>query len=182
MSGKNDIDLMQHADGELAASEGNDVAIKALLDKDADAKAKVGSINQIGELVKGHLELSADAIPDRRFDAMWREIDKAIEIEQPVGLWSRMKAWFEGHRGHVITGMVSAGAVAAVALMLRGNADEKDAQPGNAIDVQPAALRAPTVIEDLDTPGGNGTVLNVEDDDGHMTVIVVTPADTVEGI
>ena len=53
---------------------------------------------------------------------------------------------------------------------------------GNTIDVQPAALRQPPVIEDLETPGGNSTVLNIEDDDGHTTVIVVTPADTVEGI
>lgn len=174
---KHDIELMQHADGEL-----DDAEIRALADKDGDAKAKVAAIGQLGELVKGHLELSSDAIPDRRFDAMWRQIDKAIEIERPVGAWSRVKSWFENHRGHVITGMVSAGAVAALALVLRGNADEVSSPTGGAIDVQPAALRAPTVIEDLETPGGNSTVLNIEDDDGHMTVIVVTPEDTVEGI
>lgn len=173
MSKQQDIELMQHADGELDGARPDA----------ADAKAKVTAIGHLGELVKGHLELTADAIPDRRFDAMWREIDKAIEIDQPVGVLSRIKAWFERHRGHVITGMVSAGAVAALALVLRGNTDDnKDAPTNNAIDVQPAALRAPPVIEDLDTPGGNSTVLNIEDDDGHMTVIVVTPEDTVEGI
>jgi len=172
---KHDIELTQHADGELADA---DIA------KDGDSKAKIAAITQLGELVKGHLELSADAVPDRRFDAMWREINKAIEIERPIGAWSRIKSWFENHRGHVITGMVSAGAVAALALVLRGNASDETTLPvgGGAIDVQPAALRAPTVIEDLETPGGNSTVLNVGDDDGHMTVIVVTPADTVEGI
>jgi hypothetical protein len=174
---KHDIELMQHVDGEL-----DDKEIRALVDKDEDARTKLAAVTQLGELVKGHLELSADAIPDRRFDAMWRQIDKAIEIERPIGMWSRVKSWFENHRGHVITGMVSAGAVAALALVLRGNAADDVPLSQGAIDVQPAALRAPPVIEDLETPGGNSTVLNVEDEDGHMTVIVVTPEDTVEGI
>ena len=36
--------------------------------------------------------------------------------------------------------------------------------------------------ESLDTPGGTGTVFNLNDDDGSTTVIWVTPEDTVEGI
>jgi len=181
MSAKHDIELMQHADRELDKRASAELAPQ--LEGDADAQAKVAAIEQMGELVRGHLEIAADAIPDRRFDTMWREVHKSVSIEQPVGVWARMSSWFERFRGHVITGMVSAGAVAALALVLRGNTDDKKpAAEAGAIDVQPAALRAPPVIEDLETPGGNSTVLNVEDDDGHMTVIVVTPADTVEGI
>lgn len=170
MSAKDDIELMQHADGELE-----------LGDLDGDRKTKVESLRGMTELVKGHLELSADAIPDRRFDAMWREVARSIDVEKPVGVLSRIRSWFERHRGHVFTGMASAGAVAAIAIMLRSDGPEALA-PNSAIDVQPAALRPAPVIEDLETPGGNSTVLNIEDDDGHTTVIVVTPADTVEGI
>lgn len=170
MSAKDDIDLMQHADGELEIELTTD-----------DARAKVESLRGMTELVRGHLEMSAETIPDRRFDTMWREISRSIDVEQPVGVFSRIRSWFERHRGHVFTGMASAGAVAAIAIMLRSD-DQEVAGSGNAIDVQPAALRPPPVIEDLETPGGNSTVLNIEDDDGHTTVIVVTPADTVEGI
>jgi hypothetical protein len=171
-----DIDLMQHADGELDSAD-----IKSLIEKDDDTRAKVQSLGEMHEIVRGHLEMSADALPDRRFETMWREVARAIDVEAPVGVFARVRSWFDRHRGHVITGMVSAGAVAALALILRGDGDSTANGP-NSIDVQPAALRAPTVIEDLETPGGNSTVLNIEDDDGHTTVIVVTPADTVEGI
>ncbi len=169
MSAKDDIELMQHADGELE------------LDLVAgDQQTKIEALRGMTELVKGHLEMSADAIPDRRFDAMWREVARSIDVEKPVGVLSRVRSWFERHRGHVFTGMASAGAVAAIAIVLRS--DGPDVVAPTAIDVQPAALRPAPVIEDLETPGGNSTVLTIEDDDGHTTVIVVTPADTVEGI
>jgi anti-sigma factor RsiW len=177
MAGKHDVDLMQHADGEL-----DDADVRAQLESDADARAKVESLGQMTELVRGHLELTADEIPDRRFEAMWREVRKSIDVEAPVSLWGRLSSWFERHRGHVFTGVVSAGAVAALALVLRPGGEEIVKTTPGTIDVQPAALRSSPVIEDLDTPGGNGTVLNFEDEDGHTTVILVTPADTVEGI
>ncbi len=167
---KHDIELMQHADGELELEQ-----------VEGDAKLKVESLRAMTELVRGHLELSADAIPDRRFDAMWREVSRSLDVEEPVGMLARIRSWFERHRGHVFTGMASAGAVAAIAIVLRSDGPDVVA-PTSAIDVQPAALRPAPVIEDLETPGGNSTVLNIEDDDGHTTVIVVTPADTVEGI
>ena len=175
-----DIELMQHADGEL--DERAAVEVRAQIDRDAESRTKVESLGQMTELVRGHLELSADEIPDRRFEAMWREVRKSIDVEAPVGMWAGVTAWFERHRGHVFTGVVSAGAVAALALILRPGDQEIVKTNPSAIDVQPAALRASPVIEDLETPGATGTVLNIEDEDGHTTVIVVTPADTVEGI
>ncbi len=193
---KTDIDLMQLVDGELDDRAAADV--RAVLERDPEARTKLESLEQMTELVRGHLELSSDAVPDRRFEAMWREVDKSILSTQlateressaqlavagPVGMWGKVSSWLERHRGHVFTGVASAGVVAAVALMLRPDGgDELVRTNPNAIDVQPAALRSPPVIEDLETPGGNGTVLNIEDDEGHMTVIVVTPDDTVEGI
>lgn len=185
MADRDDIELMQHADGEL--DERAAVDVRARIERDADARTKVESLAQVTELVRSHLELSTDEVPDRRFEAMWREVDKAVFSEaadeaRPVGLWGRASSWFERHRGHVFTGIASAGAVAAVALILRPSSEPiVKTEPGT-IDVQPAALRSAPVIEDLETPGGNGTILNIEDEDGHTTVILVTPEDTVEGI
>ena len=94
---------------------------------------------------------------------------------QPVGI--------ERHRGHVITGVVSAGAVAALAIVLRGGSgDGGFATHGHGpSDITPVSYR-PTEIESLDTPGGDSTVFNLQDEDGPATVIWVTPDDTVEGI
>jgi hypothetical protein len=181
MAAGNDIELMQHADGEL--DESADAPVKARLEKDKDARAKVESLAQISELVRGHLELSADAVSDRKLSAMWRQIDKGIEAENPTGVWATITAWFDRYRGHVVTGAVSAGAVAALALVLRsGDGDKVVGKPSGPIEVLPVGMRSAPVIESLDTPDGTGTVLNFADEDGHTTVIWVTPADTVEGI
>jgi anti-sigma factor RsiW len=181
MPARDDIELMQHADGELDDRAAADV--DARLERDADARAKADSLGQISELVRSHLELSADEVPQRSFDAIWRKVDR--EISSPVedtGLWARITGWLDRHRGHVITGAVSAGAVAALALLLRTTDETRVEVRSNAIDVQPAALRVAPEIESIDTPDGEGTVLNLEDEDGHTTVIWVSPADTVEGI
>jgi hypothetical protein len=174
-----DIDLMEHADGETDHGD---------LLRDPAARAKVEGVGELGELVRGHLELSADAVPAARFEQIWDVIDKSIAqppaAEKPRGLWHAIGGWFERYRGHVITGVVSAGAVAALALVLRGpSGDGTIATHGNGTTnpVTPVAYR-PTEIESLDTPGGDSTVFNLDDEDGPATVIWVTPEDTVEGI
>ena len=173
-----DIDLMEHADGE--ADHGD-------LLRDPVARAKVEGIGELSELVRGHLELSADAVPAARFEQIWDAVDKAVAQPEPEkrGLWHFVGAWFERYRGHVITGVVSAGAVAALALVLRGpSGDGTIATHGTGStngNVTPVAYR-PTEIESLDTPGGDSTVFNLDDEDGPATVIWVTPEDTVEGI
>jgi hypothetical protein len=176
-----DVELMEHAD-----SEGSDVDLAARLERDPDARAKIDAIKQVGELVRSHLELSADAVPDARFAAMWRQVDAQL-VAPTTGLWARVTAWFDRYRGHVITGAVSAGAVAALALFLRpsgpdGGAGGAPGRGGPVIDVRPVALRSAPEIDSLDTPGGSSTVINLDDEDGHTTVIWVSPADTVEGI
>jgi anti-sigma factor RsiW len=178
MSARSDLELMQHADGELDDSE-----VAARVARDPEARAKVESIKQVGELVRGHLELSADAVHEARFGAMWRRIDDQV-VAPATGLWARISGWFDRYRGHVITGAVSAGAVAALALVLRPSmpdAGVADTRAG-AIDVRPVALRSTPEIDSLDTPGGSSTVISLDDEDGHTTVIWVTPEDTVEGI
>jgi hypothetical protein len=167
---------MQRVDGEL-----DDVSL------DSESRKKADAIGELGELVRGHVELAADEIPESRFDAMWKQIDQAIEppIAKPVGFWRRVARWFDQYRGHLITGAVSAGAVAALALVLRGNAGhdqlavkstDHDSSP-----IVPVVYR-PTEIQSLDTPGGESQVWDLDDEDGSSTVIWVTPSDTVEGI
>jgi hypothetical protein len=173
-----DLELMEHADGER-----DDAELAARIDRDPQARAKLESIKEIGELVRGHLELSADAIQDARFAAMWRRVDEQLAAPA-AGLWSRVTAWFDRYRSHIITGAVSAGAVAALALVLRPSASDGGlaGRNGGAIDVRPVAMRATPEVDTLDTPGGTSTVINLDDEDGHTTVIWVTPEDTVEGI
>ena len=193
MSRDHDIDLMQHADGEL-----DDRTVEDRLGGDADARAKVQALGEIGELVRGHLELAGDAIPARRFDAMWTEIDKQLDlakapepapatrpstsVETRPGAWGKVTRWLDKKLGYVITGVVSAGAVAAIALVARPSGTNTtttifDPSPGPAI---PVAHHPAAQIEDLETPGGTGTVLRIQgsDDDGDATVIWVTPDDT----
>jgi hypothetical protein len=175
-----DIDVMEHADGE-----------QALAELTPDARAKVDAINELGELVRGRLERAADDVPDKRFAAMWREVDKGIErdlAEAPAkvrarggGLWRRLGRFFDRYRGHIVTGAVAAGAVAALALLLRPSGEGVNNGERDPINVHRVVHR-PAEIEDLDTPGGTGTVINLDDEDGSTTVIWVTPEDTVEGI
>lgn len=192
-SAQSDLELMEHADGEL--DDASVAGVAARIERDPDARAKVASIHEVGELVRGHLELSADGVHDAKFAAMWRRIEDRVEnrgedrigdrVEAPAtGLWSRLARWFDRYRGHVITGAVSAGAVAALALVLRPSTPDLGVpgSHGAVIDVRPVALRATPEIDSLDTPGGSSTVINLDDEDGHTTVIWVTPADTVEGI
>jgi hypothetical protein len=168
---------MQHADGELQGE------LRSSLASDPEAQRKLEALGELRELVRGHLELSTDEVDDRRFQDLWRGIDRAIDADAPRGLWGRISSWLDRHRGHLLTGAVSAGAVAALALILRPDAGAGEASMEHGvIDVRPVSMRSPPAIESLDTPDGTGTVLNFEDEDGHTAVIWVTPADTVEGI
>lgn len=166
-----DLEVMEHADGEL-----DDPELIARLESDPDARVRLEAIQEIGELVRGHLELSADAAHDARFAAMWRRIDE--RIAPATGLWARISGWFDRHIGHIITGVVSAGAVAALALVLRPGNSDVGASGAHAIEVRPVAQRAAPEIDSLDTPGGSSTVISLNDDDGNAAVIWVTPDDT----
>lgn len=187
-----DADLMMLGDGELDGKEMRD--LEDQVGRDPVLRGKLDSIGELGELVRGHLELSADAVPQKKFDALWKEIDKGIDREAtasdkapaskdkaPAGFLRRLGRWFDAYRGHIITGAVSAGAVGALALILRTPSEKVIVHDGHPVDNMPVVHR-PAEIEDLDTPGGTGTVFNMEDDDGDTTVIWVTPDDTVEGI
>ncbi len=171
-----DSELMQAAD-----REHRDLTVPA-----GDAQAKVDAIAELGELVRGHVELSADAVPDAKFAAMWKRIDEqtAAPVVESRGLLARVTAWFDRYRSHIITGAVSAGAVAAIAIMVRPSSpgDSSGGALGNSINAQPVQFR-PAEVESLDTPGGTGTVFHLTDADGRSTTVIwVAPEDSVEGL
>jgi anti-sigma factor RsiW len=200
MSKRHDADLMAFADGELDENQTRE--LEDALARDTDARGKVDAIGELGDLLRGHLELGADAVPAKKFDALWREIDKGIDraaspaaepAKVPVeeaGVLRKIGRWFDRYRGHILTGAVSAGAVAALALLLRNPSvtDQPTGQPvangSGSGTVGPTMVNSyePSEIESMDTPDGTGTVFNLEDEDGNTTVIWVTPDDTVEGI
>ncbi len=194
---------MAFADGELDEHASRE--LEDALARDPGSRAKVDAIGELGDLLRGHIELSADDVPQKRFDSLWREIDKGIDragasITDPakaspveeIGVMRRIGRWFDRYRGHILTGAVSAGAVAALALLLRNPTPDAPSN-GNTLAVgsgSGSATIEPTLvnnhdtaeIESMDTPDGTGTVFNLEDEDGSTTVIWVTPDDTVEGI
>jgi hypothetical protein len=195
---------MQLADGELDPT----AAAAARASMGTTERAKVAALRDLGEAVRGHLELKADEASPR-LARMWDEIDKRIAIAErekatatapaPVvtpatpGFWSRLGRWLDDHRSHVFTGVLSAGAVAALALFLQPapGVTRTVYVPGPTPEVggpvvapaAPTLVRStPPVVESLDVAGGTGTVFTIEDEDGGTAVIWVTPEDTVEGL
>jgi hypothetical protein len=183
-----DIDLMLYADGEAEPTQ-----------SDPGDNDKIEAIHHLGELVRGTSELAADGVPEAKFTGMWREIDKLLDNEAaarskelPISEPERaptqtekrgwLSRWFDRYRGYIITGAVSAGVVATIALVVRQGGTDGTMNETGPIDVRPVSLRSPVEVESLDTPNGQGTVLNLEDEDGHTTVIWVSPEDSVDGI
>jgi hypothetical protein len=169
---KRDVDYMEHADGE------------AETELDATGRAKVAAVRELGELVRGRLEQAADDLPEARLAQMWGQIDKSIAPVAPPASKptagraapNALRSMIERYRGYVLTAAISAGAVAAVAVMLRGTPAQNQTAAGALVPV----VHRPSEIEELDTPGGNGTVFNLADEDGNTTVIWVTPDDSVD--
>jgi hypothetical protein len=204
-----DSDLMMLADGELDAAEAGALERTA----GATGAAKVAGIREVGELVRGHLEMAADDADDRLsglWDLVERRLDagETVEAQAPAtgqpakaetasgGLWSRFTRWLDGHRGHMLTGALSAGAVAAVAFMLRAEPGVmviNTREPGPPVAIGPGPdgggdpmilVATPPEVESLEVSGGTGTVFTIEDDEGgtDTAVIWITPDDVLEGI
>jgi anti-sigma factor RsiW len=196
-----DPEIMQLVDGELTRDEA--AAAEAAIARDPALRDKADGVRELDELVRGHLELAADAA-EPRFARVWEQIEKRLDHERapvsapvrasipgapttteeaPAGWLGRIGRFFDRRRAHIVTAVVSAGAVAAVALVLRGRGDDEAAGGGNGtIPVTPVVEHRPPEVESLDTPDGSGTVFTLEDDDGDATVIWVDSDDEVEGL
>jgi anti-sigma factor RsiW len=186
-----DIDLMMHVDGELESAE--ESAVAARMDEPA-TRGKAAAVRELGELVRGHVELATDEA-EPKLSAMWTQLAKRFDNESsaamsstamPVseqGVWSAIGRWFERYRSYVLTSALSAGAVAALALLLRpATPDDLSAGNGKAGTgpLTPTFVSSPPEIESLDVPNGTGTVLTMEDDDGGTAIVWVTPDDVEE--
>ena len=128
----------------------------------------------------------ADLEPSGSLSQSWQAASKP-------GVWG----WLAQHRAHFVTGMVSAGVVAAVALWLRPGAAPVNSTPtiavatatlavppvGNGSDsvMMPVVFKTPTEVEALDVTDGSGTVMTIADEDGETAVIWISPKD-VEGL
>lgn len=203
-----DLELMLHADGELEAGESQRMDARlggqggGQLDGATDmvggawapaARAKVAAVRELGDLVRGHVELCTDEA-EPRLAGLWSELSKRLDLDAeaarvapakarpaPGGFGRWLGQWFERYRGHILTGALSAGAVAAVALLLRpGHPEQEIARSGGGAGTKPLAptfVAAPPEIEALDVPNGTGTVLTMEDEDGAAAIVWVTPED-----
>ena len=93
---------------------------------------------------------------------------RAGRTEAGEGLWASIRGWFEGHRGHFVTGAISAGAVAALMLALGPRDTVVVERPvvsggGGVTRAIPAALESqPPEVEDLEVHSGSGTILTIE--------------------
>lgn len=194
-----DLELMLYADGELEPDEAR--AVAAWIAGHPDARAKVDALRQLGEMVRTTVELETDAA-EARLDQAWGAIARKIhangqvaaEAEEPPptrrhrtavqprgGAWAAVRRWFGEHRGHVVTGLVTAGAVAAVMFFIgpREQVTERTVRGPTVVGGgTPAALesQAPEV-EDLEVYEGSGTILTIEpegDDDSGAAVIWIS--------
>ena len=124
---------------------------------------------------------------------------RSWDVANRPGMWG----WMARHRAHFVTGMVSAGVVAAVALWLRPDPATPSNGPGPVAlapvgptlpqptpplvgsgapsPMIPVVFKTPTEVEALDVTDGSGTVMTIADDDGETAVIWISPKD-VEGL
>ena len=195
-----DIDLMQFVDGELDVSDADALeAHLASLDEATGDQAalKVQALDQMGDTLRSFLELEADAA-EPRLDAMWEAIDSEIQKSDAVvekrprvkakrepreGLWAQIVRFFEGYRGHILTGAVAAGAAAAIILALRPPQEviverpvavhpmPDRGQPGQiSVGATEPAKPSMTLVADDPTPPEIET-LDVEDGSGAVFVL-----------
>ena len=204
----NDLDLMLLADGEGEPTSGG-AGPGATTAAD---RAKIEGIREVGTLVRGHLELSADEaegrlaglwdLVERRLDAEARaEAPTAVPVRaRPASAWSRFVGWLGGHRSQLATGLVAAGAAAAITVIARPSPTTRTVYvpgdpvvavtPGSAGGSGPgsggvqlvSAKPTPAEVESLDVADGSSAVFTIDDEDGETTVIWITPDDVQEGI
>lgn len=169
-------------------------------DLGAEGAATVAAVHELGELVRGQLELATDDAEPKLaglWDLVERRLDRdedaeaAPPVRAPVerpSIWARAWSWLGGHRSHVATGLVSAGVVAGLALALRPTPAERVVVKTVQVPAMPATVMtgSPPTVDSMELIGGSGTVFTIGDDDGDgdAAVIWVEPdeVDPTEGI
>ncbi len=126
-----DVEIMMFLDGELEGDEAK--AVERFLEESDAASDVAASLSQVSELVRGSVELEADAA-EEKLAGLWAGIDKAIgsngaskqPLEAPViSIQSRAEerateklvekaSWFGGWQSHVMIGALAAAAALLV--------------------------------------------------------------------
>ncbi len=209
-----DMELMEQFDGECA-DDGDDGG-------DGIDRPKLTGLAHISELVRGHLEMQAEQVPDFAND-VWSKIAARLDgadalrgsVRSPIAVedrshntiasggapnaelapsgsssqpWQTVSkpgvwGWLAQHRAHFVTGLVSAGVVAAVALWLRPGAgpDATTASIGSKTPtlVVPNAVGTPSQVDVASrSPGGPGNGgLGNGSDSAMMPVVFKTPTE-----
>lgn len=193
MATRDDIELMQHFDGELAGELG---------ELSAEERAKLQSLEQMSDVVRSHLELAADDV-DARLDGMWSTIERRISAngashepaaveratparvarEPEAGLFTAIGRWLDRYRSQVLTGAVCAAAAAALVILLRDpEVVEKTTYVDRTQEPTPAPVQVPkqvpvvaepAVVESLDVEDGSATILTVPGEEGENPVKVI---------
>lgn len=187
-----DLDIMMFLDGELDGEEAKRVS--AFLECDEDAQAKVTSLGQISELVRGNMELAADSAEDK-LAGLWTGIESGIQKQQsanavseaapapeaeivPIGSAAKKAeerataelvekaSWFGGWQSHIMTGAIVAAAVAVLMVASRSDKVEQTAST-HVISPQP-----PTTIPVVLKPGPP-VVEQLEVYEGSGTIMMV---------
>ncbi|MBL4636715.1 MAG: hypothetical protein JKY56_22890 [Kofleriaceae bacterium] len=74
-----DLDIMMFLDGELSGDEAKRVEV--FLDNDEEANTKAACLGQMTELVRGSMELAADAA-EEKLAGLWAGIESGIQSEK----------------------------------------------------------------------------------------------------
>lgn len=216
-----DLDLMQYLDDELDAETAARLAEYLETEAGADAGAKVRSLEQMSDVVSSYLELEADAV-EPRLDAMWEVIEQRTRTSERApapaarekrartsgssesrGLWASIVRFIEGHRGHILTGALAAGAAAAIILASRPPREVIVERPVMVREETPRAPEAgpetglPTrselhmvadepsapTVEELDVSGGNAMIFMMpgESEEDVSATVIYVDFDEVEG-
>lgn len=180
MKRADDDDLQQYLDGELDPGAAREV--EARVAAAPELAGKLDALRQLREVVRARMAAATDEA-DARLGTMWARIEQGLgaapagerAARAPRGLFAVVKHWFEGHRGYIVTGAVSAAAGAIIATL----ALREPPRPAGPPPPAEAARAEDTEVESLEVSGGTGTIFQIAGsaDEAATTVIWVTQDD-----
>ena len=159
----NDEMLSRYLDDELGASDR--AAVRALLERDADARARLGRMTRVRALMRSAAEEHV-AEADDALDGLWARVERGIAADAaPLGWAERARAWwseFVEHRRAIWVPASAAVAVATVVAVIGLRGGDVTETP---------ALRGSQVVA-VSFGEGGGTVYEVPADGDATTVVI----------
>jgi len=188
-------DLMLFADGELTGTAAEEIG--AAVSENTVARERVAAVREIGEVLRGHLELETDeTLSNARTARMWDGIESGIASpsrggvareEAQMGLWESLTRWWDSFHSHVLVGAGVGVATLLLVVAVRPfeREVERTVQAPSRLPVRAVALQgqAPEV-ENMEIYDGQGMILTVAGEDGEAPTAVIWLQDeepSVEG-